>query len=79
MVYQVKGDAEYMTYNAPNRPVDITSSASFLAMYQLAVVTEQQAAVVKDVADNEIPLRAPSPSLLTRYPYLISAVKIMAA
>ncbi|EGE08384.1 hypothetical protein TEQG_07494 [Trichophyton equinum CBS 127.97] len=60
MVYQVKGDAEYMTYQAPNRSVDITSSASFLTMYQLAVVTEQQAAVVKEVADNETPPRAPN-------------------
>ncbi|PYI29850.1 hypothetical protein BP00DRAFT_347763 [Aspergillus indologenus CBS 114.80] len=58
-VYQVKGDAEYMIYH-PTHLVDITTSASFLNLYQLAVVTEQQAMVVKQVADSELPPRAPN-------------------
>lgn len=57
-VYQVKGDAEYMIYQPPGRLIDITISASFLNLYQLAVVTEQQAMVVKQVADSELPPRA---------------------
>ncbi|PGH02013.1 hypothetical protein AJ79_07751 [Helicocarpus griseus UAMH5409] len=43
MVYQVKGDAEFMTYQPSNRAVDITASTSFINMYNLATVTEQQA------------------------------------
>ena len=56
--YQVKGDAEYMIYEPSI--LDITSSASFLTLYQLAVVTEQQAMVVKEIADSEPPPRAPN-------------------
>lgn len=54
-IYQVKGDAEYMTYQPSNRSIDITKSGSFLTSYQLAVLTEQQATVVKQVADREPP------------------------
>lgn len=59
-VYQVKGDAEYMIYQPPTHLVDITTSASFSNLYQLAVVTEQQAMVVKQVAYSEPPPRAPN-------------------
>jgi hypothetical protein len=38
--------------------IDATKSESFLTLYQLVVVTEQQAMVVKEVADTEPPPRA---------------------
>ncbi|KAN0071827.1 hypothetical protein V8E54_010423 [Elaphomyces granulatus] len=59
-VYQVKGDAEYMTYQPSNYLFNIADSESFLNLYQLAVVTEQQATMVKQVADSEAPPRAPN-------------------
>lgn len=58
LVYQVTGDAEHMTYVPSNEFIDMTSSADFLTLYQLATVTEQQATVVKEVADHECPPRA---------------------
>ncbi|KAM5430571.1 hypothetical protein McanCB21832_006416 [Microsporum canis] len=60
MVYEVKGDAEFMTYQPPSGPVDVTRSASFSTMYRLAALSEQQAAVVREVADSEVPPRAPN-------------------
>lgn len=47
-----------MTYQPSIDSVDRTNSESFLNLYQLAVVTEQQAMVVKQVADGEPPPRA---------------------
>lgn len=60
LVYQVKGDAEFMTYRPSNIPINVLNSASFHNIYNLAVITEQQATVVKQVADNEHPPRAPN-------------------
>lgn len=54
-LYQVKGDAEHMTYEPSVEDVDITTAEDFLTLYQLAVVTEDEAQVVKEVADKEIP------------------------
>lgn len=56
--YQVTGDAELMSYVPSMDVVDATKSESFLTLYQLAALTEQQAMVVKEVADNEPPPRA---------------------
>lgn len=44
-----------MIYQPPGCLIDITISASFLNLYQLTVVTEQQAMVVKQVIDSELP------------------------
>ncbi|OJD22874.1 hypothetical protein ACJ73_05778 [Blastomyces percursus] len=57
MVYQVKGDAEFMIYQASDWPVDITASASFFNLYKL---NEQQAGIVKQIAEQESSPQAPS-------------------
>lgn len=44
-----------MIYEPSDGKVDITSSESFLTLYQLASVTEGQAMVVKSIADRETP------------------------
>jgi hypothetical protein len=62
--YQVKGDAEYMIYEPSI--LDITSSASFLTLYQLAVVTEQQAMVVKEMQTANPLLEHPTGNLSRR-------------
>ncbi|KAJ5586983.1 uncharacterized protein N7459_002748 [Penicillium hispanicum] len=59
LLYQVKGDAEYMVYEPSSGPIDIAGSEDFYAMYQLGTVSEEQALVVKEVAENEMPPRAP--------------------
>ncbi|OJD11575.1 hypothetical protein AJ78_07677 [Emergomyces pasteurianus Ep9510] len=59
-VYQVKGDAEFMQYQSSHIQIDITVSATFLNMYNLVTVTEQQATVVKAIAEQEPPPRVPS-------------------
>ncbi|OGE58364.1 hypothetical protein PENARI_c001G02295 [Penicillium arizonense] len=58
-VYQVKGDAESMAYE-PENLVNETQAESFSTLYQLAMVSEEQARVVKQVAECEPPPRAPS-------------------
>lgn len=57
-IYQVKGDAEYMSYLPSNRAVNIVQSGSFFNIYHLAAVTEEQQAVVSNVAAAEVPPRA---------------------
>lgn len=49
-----------MTYQPSTSLVDITASESFLTLYQLGIVTEVQAVVVKEVAGSESPPRASS-------------------
>jgi hypothetical protein len=61
LVYQVLGDAECMTYQPSDGPIDIiTESESFSTLYQLATLTEEEAMVVKEVAECEPPPRAPN-------------------
>jgi hypothetical protein len=55
-----KGDAEFMTYQPSSLPINIIASTSFVTMYTLATVTEQQAGIVKQVAKQEPPPQAPS-------------------
>ncbi|KUL85441.1 hypothetical protein ZTR_06785 [Talaromyces verruculosus] len=50
--YQVTGDAELMTYIPSIDVIDATKSESFLILYQLPALTEQQALVVKQVAEK---------------------------
>ncbi|KAJ5262491.1 hypothetical protein N7497_009294 [Penicillium chrysogenum] len=57
-VFQVKGDAEYMSYLPSDGVVNIVQSGSFLNIYHLAAVTEEQQTVVRDVAAAEVPPRA---------------------
>ncbi|QKX59034.1 uncharacterized protein TRUGW13939_06163 [Talaromyces rugulosus] len=60
LVYQVTGDAEFMTYQPSTCEINLFDSESFLNAYELAVLNEQQAAVVRQVAENEPPPRAPN-------------------
>ncbi|EER38336.1 conserved hypothetical protein [Histoplasma capsulatum H143] len=57
-VYQVKGDAECMSYQPSPSPTNILQAVSFSNAYSLAVVTDEQALIVKQVAENEPPPRA---------------------
>ncbi|KAJ5088072.1 hypothetical protein N7456_011688 [Penicillium angulare] len=59
-VYQVTGDAEFMTYEPSNEPVDISLSPASFNMYNLAELTEQQARVVQQLAEQECPPKAPN-------------------
>lgn len=47
-----------MRYLPSMSPINIVNSASFLNVYQLAIVTEQQAMVVKQIAESESPPKA---------------------
>ena len=47
-----------MTYIASIDVIEATKSESFLILYQLPALSEQQALVVKQVAENEAPPRA---------------------
>nr|KMM70342.1 hypothetical protein CPAG_06654 [Coccidioides posadasii RMSCC 3488] len=58
MVYQVKGDAQCMSYQPSTKPRRIADSDSFLNMYELATLTDETAAIVKQVAEQEPPPRA---------------------
>ncbi|KAL3481426.1 hypothetical protein BJX99DRAFT_164597 [Aspergillus californicus] len=60
LVYMVTGDAEYMVHQHSTELIDITSSESFLTAYQLASVTEEQAMIVTQVANQETPPSAPN-------------------
>ncbi|KAJ6015365.1 hypothetical protein N7540_009956 [Penicillium herquei] len=64
-VYQVKGDAEYMTYEPSEGLVDIASAEIRLDIYHLAAVNEEEALSIGKVAESEPPPRAPSRRLVT--------------
>ncbi|KAJ5731465.1 uncharacterized protein N7483_005973 [Penicillium malachiteum] len=64
-VYQVKGDAEYMTYEPSEGPVEIASAEICLDIYHIAVVNEEEALSIRKVAESEPPPRAPSQRLVT--------------
>ncbi|KAL4915664.1 hypothetical protein BDW62DRAFT_212518 [Aspergillus aurantiobrunneus] len=51
--YQVTGDAEFMRYESPPRPIDVTASVSFANIYHLTTVAEDQGLVVKEIAERE--------------------------
>lgn len=53
-----------MRYAPSNEPVDLASITGFVIMYQLAVVFEEQIAVVREVAEREPPLSAPNRRLV---------------
>ncbi|PYH93859.1 hypothetical protein BO71DRAFT_326666, partial [Aspergillus ellipticus CBS 707.79] len=63
-VYQVTGDAEFMTYEPSAEMVDATSTEEFYSAYQLATVTEDQVVVIKQVCESEAPLSAPNRRLV---------------
>lgn len=58
VVYQVKGDSERIRYVPSARPVNVVNSASFLNLYQLAIITEQQSTVVRQIAESDSPPKA---------------------
>ena len=64
-VYQVKGDVECMRYQPSPHPTNITNSASFLNLYHLNTVTEQQATIVQQIAASEHPPRAMNRAAVT--------------
>jgi hypothetical protein len=57
-VYQVKGDTENMRYQPSDTTINIMNSISFLNIYHLAPVTEEQGIIVRQVAEQEPPPRA---------------------
>ncbi|WEW54795.1 hypothetical protein PRK78_000220 [Emydomyces testavorans] len=60
MVYEVKGDAECMTYTPSLEPIQVMDLESFRTIYFIANLTDDDAAVVKEVAEQEPPPRAAS-------------------
>lgn len=60
LVYQVKGDAENMQFKPSDNKINIVQSRSFLDIYELAKVTDRQMELVKQVAEQESPPRAPN-------------------
>lgn len=57
-IYEVKGDAQYMSYQCSDTPIDIIQSDGFANIYTLAVLTDKQDMVVRQVAEKEPPPRA---------------------
>lgn len=57
-LYQVTGDAESMTYEPSIQDVDITRAENFYTLYQLAEISEEQAGIVKEIAEGEMPPKA---------------------
>ncbi|KAL4936585.1 hypothetical protein BDV06DRAFT_216567 [Aspergillus oleicola] len=53
--YAVTGDAECMHYSFSEAPVDLTLSEGFVNIFQLAVITEEQAGIVKEIVKSEVP------------------------
>lgn len=49
-----------MTYQPSDGAVDIVNSECFSSLYQLAIVTEEQGAEVKAIAEREPPPQAPN-------------------
>ncbi|KAJ5948114.1 hypothetical protein N7466_001129 [Penicillium verhagenii] len=56
--YQVKGDAEHMTYEPSDGMVDVVNADDFLNIYHLAAMVPTQESVVRFVAEEEVPPRA---------------------
>jgi hypothetical protein len=67
----VKGDAEKMRYQPSTHDIDITLSKSFLAMYQLAKITDEQSVIVKEAA-NELPPQASNRQAVTENVYTLA-------
>ncbi|OJJ84027.1 uncharacterized protein ASPGLDRAFT_375059 [Aspergillus glaucus CBS 516.65] len=57
-LYQVTGDAESMTYEPSIQDVDITTAENFFTLYQLAEISEEQAGIVREIAEGEMPPKA---------------------
>lgn len=47
-----------MIYEPSIQDVDITTAENFYTLYQLAEVSEEQAGIVKEIAEGEMPPRA---------------------
>lgn len=58
IAYQVKGDAQCMSYHPSTQPIQIWLSGTFLNMYELATRTTETTAVIQQVAGQELPPRA---------------------
>jgi hypothetical protein len=56
--YQVKGDAQYMSYFPPSEKLNVKEDQTYKDSFQLATITEAQAKVVEEVAEIEPPPRA---------------------
>ncbi|EYE90167.1 uncharacterized protein EURHEDRAFT_382226 [Aspergillus ruber CBS 135680] len=57
-LYQVTGDAESMAYEPSVQAVDITRAENFYTLYQLVEVSEEQAGIVREIAEGEMPPKA---------------------
>lgn len=47
-----------MTYEPSIQDVDITTAENFYTLYQLAEISEEQAGIVKEIAEGEMPPKA---------------------
>lgn len=56
--YEVTGDAQYMSYQSSDTPIDIIQSDDFVNIYILAVLTDKQEMAVRQVVEQEPPPRA---------------------
>ena len=54
-----------MEYQPPTEEVNLLLAEDFANIYHLAIVTEQQGAIVRQVAEQELPPRAPNRQSVT--------------
>ena len=59
-ILEVKGDAEYMRYALSTEPVNPVTLEGYVTSYELAAISEDQVAVVREIAGKEPPPSAPN-------------------
>ena len=59
-ILEVKGDAEYMRYAPSTEPVKPVTLEGYMTSYDPAAISEDQVAVVREIAGKEPPPSAPT-------------------
>lgn len=59
-VLEVKGDAEFMRYAPSTEPVNPVTLEGYVTSYELAAISDDQVAVVREIARKEPPPSAPN-------------------
>lgn len=59
-ILEVKGDAEFMRYAPSTEPVNPVTLEGYVTSYDLATISDDQVAVVREVAGKETPPSAPN-------------------